>query len=366
MKKLILIVLIILLSNVVFATEIAKDNVSQTKYSLGSKENPIKVGVQLVDPFALKYQGIYQGLVIDYWKNIAKENNWHYVFLDTTPSYEQSLRDTESGIYDVVLGNFSTTSERISFINYARPFMLNKISILTSNKTSAFTIFLNVFYSIFEFFSIIFIVIAFFALIFWFLKPTDDKTTLYEYFMISCVNILAVPDSSRFKKGVLITLLFTGLIAKALLIGNVTSTLFGLSLGEEPFLSEKDIANKLFVVVKGSSFVQKMRSLNARVYEFDGNNEQAAEFYARNIDKYAGYVSDYALIYKYSNQFKNIEPSLIASSYNVRNDILAFAFNYSFPFGRELNVGILKLQDTNAAYSICNVYVGDYAKNCLM
>ncbi len=84
----------------------------------------------LVEPFASKHDGVYQGLVIDYWKHIASENNWHYVFLDTNPNYTKSLIDAAYGEFDVVLGNFSTTAERITFINYSRPFMLNKISIL--------------------------------------------------------------------------------------------------------------------------------------------------------------------------------------------------------------------------------------------
>tara|TARA_X000000950_G_C13739576_1_gene587896 strand:- start:464 stop:946 length:483 start_codon:yes stop_codon:yes gene_type:complete len=159
----------------------------------------------------------------------------------------------------------------------------------------------------------------------------------------------------------------SGLTVRAIFIGSVSYALFNITIGQkDPFIDAHDISGKLFVVVKGSSFVDTMRALYARVHEIDGSDEEAAEFYAKNTDKYDGYVADYALVARYSKQFKSIEPRLIVSSYNVRNDVLAFPYNDSFPFDKEFNYGILKLQDTNLAFSICHTYVGDNAKNCLM
>ena len=242
--------------------------------------------------------------------------------------------------------------------------MLNNISILTTYNVLTFTdIVINLFYALIEILLTIFFLVGIVACALRLFRAKGNKTTLKEFFMFAAVTTIGYVSNGKLSKTIFLTLLFVSLLVKSILIGTVTSTLFSLSLSnKKPFLSSKDLSNKLFIVVKGSSHVQKMRALNARVYEFDGTNEQAAEFYARNIDKYDGYISDYALNYRYSNQYKYIEPNLIVSNYSVRNDILSLAFDHSFPLEKELNIGILKLQDSNSAYSICNTYVGDYAK----
>ena len=342
--------------------------IAQSKYQLGSEQNPIKIGLMVVDPYITKHDGVYQGLLIDYWKQISKDKNWHYKFIETTPNYTNVLKDAAIGKYDLVLGNFSTTAGRISYINYSRPFMLNKISILTTNNdVNAFTILVNVFYAIIEILLTVFLLVSFVACALRICRSDEDNTTLIEFFLIAADSMLGSVVVNRFTKAIFLMLLFVSLIVKAIFIGSVTSTLFNLSLSsKEPFADAKDISGKLFVVVKGSSYVVEMRALNARVYEFDGSDEEAAAFYARNTAKYDGYVSDFALIFKYANQFKSVEPNLIVSNYNVRNDILAFVYNEDFAFQKIIDINILELQDSNLAYSICSVYIGEEAKDCVM
>ena len=47
----------------------------------------------------------------------------------------------------------------------------------------------------------------------------------------------------------------------------------------DPFYQKSDIVKKTFVVVKGSYFAKVIRSLEANVYEFDGDDVDAAKFY---------------------------------------------------------------------------------------
>ena len=107
----------------------------QSKYPLGSQQNPIKIGLMMVDPFITKNNGVYQGLIMDYWKHISQDKDWHYVFIETPSNYTQVIEDTAKGKYDLALGDFSTTAERMSSVNFSRPYMLNQISILTTAET---------------------------------------------------------------------------------------------------------------------------------------------------------------------------------------------------------------------------------------
>ena len=66
---------------------------------LGSKENPIRVGVLTLEPFAENKSGSFHGLVIDYWDKIAKPNGWHYVYSDAGKNYSKAIEATHSGQY---------------------------------------------------------------------------------------------------------------------------------------------------------------------------------------------------------------------------------------------------------------------------
>lgn len=371
MKKLLLLVCFIFSFQITYAhSEIKQIDYikSESKYPLGSEKNPIKVGLMLVVPFVEKNGDEYSGLLIDYWRHIVKSKDWHYVFIETSPNYTQALKDAAKGKYDLILGNFSTTAERIAYIKYSRPYMLNKITILTTSATvKPLTILIKLCYAIIEILLTIIVIIGIVSLFLRMFRSKEDNTTLKEFFIIAFINLLGAVTETRFKTAMIIMLLVVGLIIKAIFFAGVTSTLFNLSLANrDPFLTTKDVSGKLFLVVKGSSFVDKMRSLNARVYEFDGGDEEAAEFYAKNSSKFAGYVSDYAPSYRYANEYKNIEPNLMVSSLNVRNDVLAFVYNDFFPFGKIIDKDILELQDSNLAFSICSVYIGEEATSCLM
>lgn len=201
MKKLILFIFLVSLCSGLYAKEeTTYSSVPQTKYTIGSKEKPIRVGVMLVEPFASIHDGVYEGLVIDYWKQIANENNWHYVFLDTNPNYTTSLRDMEISKYDLILGNYSTTAKRLSFINYSRPYMLNKISILTKdNRPSTLTIFLTVLFIILKILLAILMSIGIFTIFMWLFKKKDDPTSLKVFFLVACNNIFGAADKKDFK-----------------------------------------------------------------------------------------------------------------------------------------------------------------------
>ena len=65
------------------------ENLNTHTAPLGSKDNPIKVGVMLVLPFASKVDGVYHGIVIDYWRNLVHNKLVLYVY-----SNESKLRSS--------------------------------------------------------------------------------------------------------------------------------------------------------------------------------------------------------------------------------------------------------------------------------
>ena len=81
------------------STNHADITTAQLKYPLGSEQNPIKVGLMVVEPFVAKHNGVYQGLLIDYWTQISKGKDWHYKFIETSPNYTNALKDAK-GEYD--------------------------------------------------------------------------------------------------------------------------------------------------------------------------------------------------------------------------------------------------------------------------
>lgn len=137
MKSLInkIIFLIILCFSMANAISVEKNNDTHTQLSknlLGSIENPIRVGVMLVEPYAKVTHEHYSGLVIDYWDIIAKQNNWHYELISASSSYDQTAKDVYENKFDIAIGNFSSVTNRMDLVNYSRPFVINYITILTN------------------------------------------------------------------------------------------------------------------------------------------------------------------------------------------------------------------------------------------
>lgn len=172
--------------------------------------------------------------------------------------------------------------------------------------------------------------------------------------------------SSNFNKFLFICMLIIGMILQAVIIASMTETAISNNKFIDPFQNDKDISGKLFVITKGSHYIDVIKSLKANVYIYDGDTASAAKFYTNNIDLFDGFVTDRILAEFYESQFENRDLQLIVSDLKIKNDELAFMFRKDFPYKDIVNQDILFMQDNKISKSICENYVPKSSYLCML
>ena len=374
-RNLILSFISLILLNGAFAKSENKQNlknITQITKNLGSKENPIKVGVMLVAPFASEVQGVFNGLVIDYWNNIVHNKDWQYVYIPIKSDYSQAVEDLHEGKYDVLLGNFSATYDRSFLVNFSEIYFLGEAAILTSSK--ALGSLQRYSKSIYEMSNILMVVFSIFLVlsgIFWLLEKKKRKFHIVSSLFNTSVAMISGDTidtpSSVFTKVLFIFILIAGMHMQAVVIASMTNSSLGHYEMIDPFKDDLSMKDKTFVVVKGSNFISIIKQKGADVFEYDGNDDEAAKFYVKHINDFDGFVTGKVLAERYKNEFKKLNPNLLLSKHYLRNDTLTFLFNKNFPYQEEINRSILFIQENNIGFSICANNIGaDDGSRCIL
>lgn len=367
LKKFFLI-LFLMFASVALASNDPGPSKTTAHHKLGSKENPIKVGVLLIEPYAFKTEGVYRGIVIDYWEKIADANNWHFKYIPSALNYDDAAKEVSQNKFDILIGNFSTVKQRLDFVDYSRPFLINSVVVLT-NKTvidpiNVFLASLTSLKSIFLLIGLIFIVASF---VLWYSTRKENKFNLKDSFYVTTMMLLNGSTTFKVAKSMLITLIFLGLLFKAILIGSMTNTIFAVAgEGADPFKKKADIVGKTFIVNKGSAYTEWVLALGGKVHNIDGSEDGAVEFYMKHLEDYDGVITEKALALYSKNKFLKKMPTLHVSKVNLRNDELVFYYNKKFPYARQVDKEIVILQDTDVSYGICSKYFGNLAGFCVM
>ncbi|MEE2769654.1 MAG: transporter substrate-binding domain-containing protein, partial [Pseudomonadota bacterium] len=365
--KKILLILILLSTCVSLASNETSMPKTTSQHYLGTKENPIKVGVLLIEPYAYKIDGAYRGIVIDYWEKIADANDWHFEYIPSDLNYDDAAKEVAQNKFDILIGNFSTVEQRLDFVDYSRPFLINRVVVLT-NKTvidpiNVFLASLTSLKAIFLLIGLIFIVASF---VLWYSTRKEKKFNLKDSFYATTMMLLNGSTTFNVAKSMLITLIFLGLLFKAILIGSMTNTIFAVAgEGADPFKKKEDIVGKTFIVNEGSAYTEWVLALGGKVHYIDGLEDSAVEFYMKNLEDYDGVITENALAQFSKNKFLKKMPTLHVSKVNLRNDELVFYYNKKFPYARQVDKEIVKLQDTDVSYAICSKYFGNLAGFCV-
>ncbi|MBT4884736.1 MAG: transporter substrate-binding domain-containing protein [Legionellales bacterium] len=336
--------------------------------SLGSINNPIKVGVLDAKPFAYKSSSVLTGLVVDLWEKIAKEHNWYFVYKDAGLSYTQAAVDTGRGDYDIAIGNFSSTYQRSQWVNFSRPYILNYVAIATKSKSSSilnniYNVFLN---SMLPILIIVLVIFIFASILFWFLEHRKHTYNVSDSLFSTSIAMLSgnVIDnpSTNLNRFIFICILITGTILQAMVIATITDASLALKVSADPYANKTDIKNHRFVVEKGSAFVEIIKRYGGKCFEVVGAD--SGEFYLNNKDKFDGIVSDHAIAYDIAQKDESGE--VILSNVNLKYDELVFYFNKKFPYAEKVNRSILRMQDTQESEQLCASYLGVEADLCVL
>ena len=311
-------------------------------------------------------------MAVEYWQEIADLYGWKYTYYDAGQNYGKAVMDTHDGVYDVLIGNFSTYYERGKLVDFSRPYLLNYISVLTTTKNTRglFEVFLSKVTGLVlpVIISLMILVILFSILLSKNNDLTRENGVLSNAFYV-LITVLQGQltffhrphiTSSRIIVAfiVLFSVVFTATVTSVM-----TNTVFALDAPYDPFNKLSDIKGKKFIIEEGGGFVSVVKSLGGLVTEIPGSHE-SFEHYNKNKDKYDGVVADHALVNLYDKEIP--DKDIIQSQINIQNDELVFIFNKDNPYKKQVNLGILKLQDNNTSKLICAKYLGVDSKLCII
>jgi len=337
---------------------------------LGSITHPIQVGVLTVEPYVIKNGEHYRGIVIELWDAIAAQNGWHFTLHDAGTNYTEAAKKTNQGIYDVTIGNLSTTYNRGLLVDFSRPYLLSYVAVLTQSNDK------NILHKIREVFIdsmlpivlITMTIFGFASLVYWFLERRKHPYYVSDSFFSTSIAMLSgdVVDlpSTNLNRLIFICILISGSILQAMLIATITDASIQLKSYDDPFLSKADVVNKKFVVESGSTFVDIVNKSGANAIEIPGGSNAAAQYYLDHSDTIDGFVADHAIIHDLSK--KQERNNYILSKLNLRNDELVFYFKRHFIYEKEVNLALLSLQDNDQAKQMCAIYLGVDADLCVL
>lgn len=97
----------------------------------------LKVGVEHTPPFAINSNETWEGISVDLWEKIAKDNNWQYTY--TEDNFSNLLKDLADCKLDVVIPAVTISAERENIIDFSHPYLIEDIAIATNVNKSYWT-----------------------------------------------------------------------------------------------------------------------------------------------------------------------------------------------------------------------------------
>lgn len=100
-------------------------------------ESELQVGVRIAPPFVIKGKNGFEGIAIELWEDIARENGWHYQYraMELQPLFAA----VGEGRIDVAVGALSVTAAREERLDFSQPFAQGGLGIATAHQSSAVT-----------------------------------------------------------------------------------------------------------------------------------------------------------------------------------------------------------------------------------
>lgn len=100
-----------------------------------AQNESLKVGVALSPPFTMQQDGIWTGHTIELWEKIAEMNKWSFRYV-AYPSVEEAVAAVTKGDCDVLVGDTSITSKRMSSMDFSQPFFRSGLQIMVEQDRS--------------------------------------------------------------------------------------------------------------------------------------------------------------------------------------------------------------------------------------
>lgn len=321
----------------------------------------------------------YTGMLYDIWKQIKMNLEPKYQIVevfDKIKSYDECIDWIVQGKYDIIIGPFQYTHERMKSIDFTSTLVLSKDSILGFPKRSFFSFMYTVLRKVFiKPFTLLFTVGLISGFILFRIEPKRFGYLKKKSFSLR--RAIVTTTASLFgEAGYLFentTLSFSGMIVMFLIM--IVAFFFSayiqaittdrvIHLQNTSSINRENIHLVTLLSPKGYSVGKNLERLGAKIEYVDKNVEDTIEYYKQNKDKYGGVALDY--MDAKSREEPNIDLKVNKGDFGFKE--IAFIITKNKPrLRQDINQEIVTLQDNLQTEKICRSYLdGEDAFLCVM
>ena len=112
-------------------------NLASAQTNPAEVQSELQVGVRIAPPFVIQGENGFEGIAIELWEDIARENGWRYQYkaMELQPLFAA----VSAGRIDVAVGALSVTAEREEILDFSQPFSQGGLGIATVHQSSSVT-----------------------------------------------------------------------------------------------------------------------------------------------------------------------------------------------------------------------------------
>jgi ABC-type amino acid transport substrate-binding protein len=300
------------------------------------------------------------GIVVKIWENVAKKYKIDYEYICVDDSYNKLVDDVANDKYDIVLGDFSITLERIQKVLFTRAYYIGELRVFRKNRNNFIT---NIFFNrllilLFVFF--IFIVLLY-TLVYKYFKHTSYITSFFIIFGNFFQNNLYLfypGTSNNFLRFINLSWSFIRFIFFAVIITQMVNIIVQTSsreISEEEMIQVKDI-----LVLDNSSDLEVLSSL--------GKNPVPVNTIEEAMKKIASSNGDVYWFGELTSTLSKAENINLEKSENLLfQDEMAVIVNKKYPdIVEKIDKTIIEMQDSQELLNICKIYMEDRYDACLL
>lgn len=332
----------------------------------------------------------YTGYFWDIWILLREKLKDKYEFEETfsnynTINYDTVIKNTEDGVYDIVIDSVTHNNNYEKKITYTYPLLINSAIIIHEKKTFSdnIKVILNkdTFFYILRIILYALIIGIIIGFILWIFNPDrvkglyiykniknknqKTKFTLLRSIMTGIASLIGESGylsenmtNSYFSLILTIFLLVIGMIIALYLQSYLTSIFMNKFQKKE--YSEIDIPIKECLSYKNDFYTNKLLKYGIKVHYLDNSKtlDDIINIYMNNFNKYGGIVSNYIDSKKIIDKYDKL-----VLSRNFNNEPLAYVINQNLnEFLEDINDNISNLRENLIIRNICNKYYKNFDK----
>lgn len=345
---------------------------SQTISKIGTDsaaiKGPLRVGIAGSEPFVFNDAENPNGIAIEIWEELAKEEQWTYNYksFGTVKSALFALQNNE---LDIVVGPISITSDRVAQMSLSQPYYQSSLSIVSRTDGTGLWARIKPFFSLRLLIAVgVFVfILSIVGTLFWFAEhkaspeqfPKDPVKGIGNGMWLAIVtmsttgygDLAPITLKGRIIAGIwmVITIIFA-----TSMVAGIASTLTLSGLDTSTVRNVENLNKKKAATITGSPAMEFLHDNKAIVVKTDNLTDAIARLENRDVEAVV-YDRPQMMYYLKENDGKNL--------YLAKAEYYKQGYGFAFPLKSELvyevNRTLLKLAEDHVVQEIVDDYLGE-------